>query len=52
MESGGYPTTKGMDFQYLWVVRQLLLLLAEDLRSLEIEPAGVEGEGVDVIVRF
>jgi len=52
MEAGGYATTKGMRFQYLWAVRQLLLLLAEELRSAQIEPAGIEGEGVDVIVEL
>lgn len=37
-------------FQNLWAVQQLLLVLAEELRSIRIEPAGVEGEGVDIIV--
>ncbi|MEA2602712.1 MAG: hypothetical protein QOF89_3704 [Acidobacteriota bacterium] len=39
-----------MRFQDLWAVRQLLLVLAEELRSVRIEPAGLEGEGVDLVV--
>jgi hypothetical protein len=39
-----------MRFQNLWAVRQLLLVLSEELRTVRIEPAGAEGEGVDVIV--
>ena len=39
-----------MRFQHLWAVRQLLLVLAEEARSVRIEPAGIEGEGVDLIV--
>jgi len=50
MESGGYATVWSMRFQHLWAVRQLLLLLAEELRSVRIEPAGIEGEGLDLIV--
>jgi hypothetical protein len=50
MESGGYALVWSLRFQNLWAAQQLLLLLAEELRSVRIESAGVEGEGVDMIV--
>src|SRR3954471_20819898 len=50
MEAGGYANAWSMRFQDLWAVRQLLQVLAEELRSVRIEPAGLEGEGVDLIV--
>ncbi len=39
-----------MRFQNLWAVRQVLNVLAAELRSVRIEPAGLEGEGVDLLV--
>ena len=48
-ERGGHADKLGGTFEALWAVRQLLRVLEEEeVRHVRIEPAGAEGEGVDL----
>ena len=47
-ESGGYADKLGNRFEGRWVVRQLLLLLNEQIRSVTLESVGDDEAGVDL----
>jgi len=49
-EPGGYAEKLGNRYEGHWVVRQLLYVLAEQIRSLVIESVGDDERGVDVWV--
>ncbi|MEM8671189.1 MAG: hypothetical protein AAGG48_26945 [Planctomycetota bacterium] len=50
LEPGGYADKLGNRYEGRWVVRQLLLLLNERIRSLTLEAVGDDEQGVDVWV--
>src|SRR5688500_18182410 len=47
-EAGGYASKLGERYEGRWVVRQLLFLLQERLRSVTLEAVGDDEDGVDV----
>src|SRR5260370_23787910 len=47
MEPGGHAHTVGGSYEDRWAARQLLHIIAGEIRSLEREPAGRKGAGVD-----
>ena len=50
-ERGGYADKLGNQFEWRWVVKQLLLLLQERVAEVCIEATGPEGQGVDLWLR-
>jgi hypothetical protein len=52
MEPGGHAHTVGGSYEDRWAARQLLHIMAGEIRSLEREPAGHEGAGVDFWVEL
>lgn len=52
LEPGGYADKVGNRYEGSWVVRQLLCVLNETLRSVEIEAVGADQDGIDLCVEF
>ncbi|MCP4006350.1 MAG: hypothetical protein GY725_19395 [bacterium] len=48
-EPGGYADRLGGRYEDRWAVRQLLLVLAEEVQSVTISPVGPDEQGVDLL---
>ncbi len=49
-ESGGHSDKLGNEYELNWVVRQLLFVLTEKFVAIRYEPAGMDGQGIDLVV--
>ena len=52
MEPGGRADKLGNEYERLWVVYQLLRVLRNDVAAITWEPAGADGEGIDLSVEL
>jgi hypothetical protein len=50
LEPGGYSEKLGNRHEGRWIVKQLLRLLTEQLRSVTVEAVGDDQQGVDLVV--
>jgi len=49
-EPGGYADKLGNRYESRWIVKQLLRLLNEEIRSVKIEAIGDDEYGVDLLI--
>ena len=49
-ELGGYANKLGNQYESLWIVKQYLKLLDEEIKSVTVEAIGPDEEGVDLII--